>query len=100
MRPFKLLIINLFHYFMLIILSCFYMYVLLNGKYGFYNLYGLINEKKMYEQMLLSKYNQCALIQSDLLEWQKTDFLIESIARNKLHMAKREDIVYYIKNSE
>lgn len=81
---------------LLIIAIIFFIYLCIFGTYGLVRLHQLGQQNKKIVDLLIMYQKELNKVKEEIALWQKTPFLKEKDAREKLHMAYKDDIVYYI----
>lgn len=91
----KSLITNILHNVFLLILICIFYYILVYVISGI-RLFQILSEaEKASKNEIIEKQQQITYLQNQLTLWKDNPFLYEKVAREQLHMAKKQDIVYY-----
>ncbi|QQR53320.1 septum formation initiator family protein [bacterium] len=80
---------------LLLILTCIFCYIIVYGTSGIRLLQILSDAEKASKDEIIEKQQQMAYLQNQLTLWKDNPFLYEKVAREQLHMAKKQDIVYY-----
>ena len=80
----------------LIISIIIFIYICVFGTHGLLKLRRLEEENAHIKQLVSKHENELNSLKEQLLLWQDSSFLKEKEARQKLHMAHKDDIVYYI----
>ncbi|RTL07056.1 septum formation initiator family protein [Candidatus Dependentiae bacterium] len=81
---------------LLVVAIMFFIYLCIFGTYGLVRLYQLGKENKKIVDLLVMHQQELNRLKEELSLWQESSFLKEKNAREKLHMAHKDDIVYYI----
>lgn len=73
-----------------------FIYICIFGVHGLLKLRILEKENKQMVEMITKHEHEINTLKDLVVLWQDSSFLKEKEAREKLHMAHKDDIVYYI----
>jgi len=87
-------------YIVLMVESLIFVFFYIFGFHGLLQLRSLYKTREhvIYEIQSGTEYKQ--RLQDELALWQESDFAKEQYARERLHMKKKEEVVYFIKNNK
>lgn len=78
----------------------FFIYLCIFGTYGLVTLHRLDEKNKKIVHLLIMYQKELNKLKEEIALRQEIPFLKEKDAREKLHMAGKDDIVYYIEQKE
>ena len=88
-----------FVYIVLVIESIIFVLFYIFGFHGLLQLRTLYTHRELVMKDIESSMQQKQCLQDELALWQENDFAKEQYARERLHMKKKEEVVYFIKNN-
>lgn len=87
-------------YIVLMIESIIFVLFYIFGFHGLLQLRALYTTREHVLHEIHREIEQKELLQKELAAWQDGDFAKEQYARERLHMKKKEEVVYFIKNNK